>query len=402
MTRPTPSTHPPSREADLLLPTLLFALTLTAVAPAFLVGAFARDLMDDLGFRIAELGLVGSMYTVGFGVGALTGRYLWRGWPPDLALFLPGGVALLGGVVVARADSLAALVVGVTLAGVASSVSQTISTHLIASRPAGSVRAATVFSAFQSAKPAAAVVVGLLSVIGLSGVGWREVFLAVGVLSVVLVALVQWPTRDQVYAAEPAGRAITLSRWIWRPTVLMGLGFAITSISTTFIVEAAQDEGLDARAAGLVLLGSGCLAVVGRITAGLLADRPGVSLNRLLAWLFALGGLGCALIATGGITSFLVGVCLVFGPGWAFGGVILARVSMHDRARASQSAGALFLGAALGGALGPAAFGLVVAQASYGIAWAGLGVFMLVAGWVALTWRLGQADQTGAAHRTVR
>lgn len=402
MPRPTASAHPPGRQAGPLLPALLFALTLTAVAPAFLVGAFARDLMDDLGFQIAELGLVGSMYTVGFGIGALTGRYLWRGWPPDLALFVPGGLALLGGALVARADDLATLVAGVALAGVASSISQTISSHLIASRPTGNVRAATVFSAFQSAKPAAAVVVGLLGVTGLSGVGWREVFLAVGVLNVVLVALVQWSTRDQVYAAEPAGPVITLERWIWRPTVLMSLGFAITSISATFIIEAAKDEGLDTRGAGLVLLGSGCVAVVGRIAAGLLADRSDVSLNRLLAWLFALGGLGCALIATAGITSFLVGVCLVFGPGWAFGGVILSRVSMHDRAKAAQSAGALFLGAALGGALGPAAFGLVVARAGYGVAWAGLGVLMLVAGWVALTWRLGQAEQTGTAHRAVR
>lgn len=383
------------RGGGLLLPSLLFLLTLTAVAPAFLVGAFASDLMEDLDFRVAELGLVGSMYTTGFGIGALTGRYLWSGWAPDRALFIPAGLALLGGVLTARAESLTSLLVGVTLAGVASSVAQTISSQLIASAPTGGARAGIIYSAFQSAKPAAAVVVGLLGVLGLTWIGWREAFLAVGVTSVLLVILAQWPNRGVDHGRPPVGRRITLSRWIWRPTLLMGLGFAVTSISTTFIVESAQDEGLSARTAGLVLLGSGCLAVVGRITAGLLADRPGVSLSRLLAWLFGLGGIGCALIATAGLGTFLVGVCLVFGPGWAFGGVLLARVSMHDRGRAAQSAGALFVGASLGGAVGPAAFGLVVENAGYGAAWATLSALMVVAGWLALTWRLDPA-RTGS------
>jgi len=382
-----------------VLPSLLFLLTLIAVAPAFLVGAFAGDLMADLDFRVAELGLVGSMYTTGFGVGALTGRYLWSWWAPDRALFVPAGLALIGGVLAARASSLTALLIGIALAGVASSVGQTISSQLIASRPAGITRSGVIYSAFQSAKPAAAVVVGLLGVLGQTWVGWREAFLAVGVVSVLLVVLVQRPSRGLDTGTQPVGRVITLSRWIWRPTLLMGLGFAITSISTTFIVESAQDEGLDAQAAGLVLLGSGCLAVIGRITAGLIADRPRVSLSRLLAWMFVLGGIGCALVAMAGSGAFLVGVCLVFGPGWAFGGVLLARVSMHDRGRAAQSAGALFLGASLGGAIGPAAFGLIVEQASYGMAWASLSVLMLVAGWLALTWRSSPVEQRAAnAH----
>lgn len=383
----------------MLLPSLLFLLTLAAVAPAFLVGAFASELMADLEFRVAELGLVGSMYTSVFGVGALTGRYLWSWWAPDRALFVPGGLAMLGGVLAARADSLTALLVGIALAGVASSVAQTISSQLIASRPAGDARSGITYSALQSAKPAAAVVVGLLGVLGLTWVSWREAFLTMGVVSLVLVALVQWATRGLAHGTPPNGRAITLPRWIWRPTLLMGLGFALTSISTTFIVESAQAEGLNARAAVLVLLGSGCLAVVGRITAGLLADRPGISLSRMLAWLFVLGGIGCALIAMAGLGTLLAGVCLVFGPGWAFGGVLLARVSMQDHRRAAQSAGALFLGASLGGATGPAVFGLVVAQAGYGVAWGSLSVLMLAAGRLALTWRLRHVGQRGPDPR---
>src|SRR5690606_35195536 len=122
----------------------------------FLVGAFASDLMSDLGFQVAELGLVGSMYTSGFGIGALTGRYLWSGWAPDRALFVPAGLALLGGILAARAQSLTSLLVGIALAGVASSVAQTISSQLIASGPSGGARSGIIYSAFQSAKPAAA------------------------------------------------------------------------------------------------------------------------------------------------------------------------------------------------------------------------------------------------------
>lgn len=386
-------TGPGPRQADVrgrgvLLPSLLFLLTLTAVAPAFLVGAFAGPLMADLGFRVAELGLVGSMYTSGFGVGALTGRYMWSWLAPDRALFVPAVLALLGGVLAARSESLSSLLVGIAMAGVASSVTQTISSQLIAAAPAGDARSGVIYSAFQSAKPAAAVVVGILGVVGLGTVTWREAFLAVGVVSVLLVTLAQWASRGVDHGVQPVGRMITLSRWIWRPTLLMGLGFAVTSISTTFIVESAQDEGLDARTAALVLLACGCLAVLGRITAGLLVDRPGASPSRLLASLFGLGGLGCALIAMTGLGTFLAGVILVFGPGWAFGGVLLARVAMHDRARAAQSAGALFLGASFGGAIGPALFGLVVARTNYGVAWGILSALMVLAASIALTWRL--------------
>lgn len=374
-----------------LLPTLLVALTLTAVAPTFLVGAFAADIISDLDLDLPRIGLAGSAYTVGFGIGALATRRQRLAVRLSAALLTYAVIALAAAVLTAAAWGLAPLVGGSMLAGVASSAIQAIAAQIVA--VSDTRNPGVVYGALQSAKPAAAVAVGAIGIAGPPSSGWRFAFIGVGAVGLAVAAGAAWLSRSPDGGADRAPeQAEGSSRWMWRPTLINALGLALTSITATFLVTSARHAGFSPVQASSLLLVCGVFSVGGRLAAGIAMDRIGVPVSRLLGALFALGAVGCFLVALDQPNLLVIGALLVYGPGWAFGGVLLAQVSMHDRHRAARSAGALFLGASIGGTLGPAGFGALIATGGIRLAWSALGAVIALASLLATTWRVDGAS----------
>jgi predicted MFS family arabinose efflux permease len=161
----------------------------------------------------------------------------------------------------------------------------------------------------------------------------------------------------------------------------------MSAVSATggFFVEAAVANGMSGQQAGILLaVGSGC-GIAGRFVFSWRLGRLARPLH-LVAALLALGGIGVAgFTVSGQPVVLIVATVLAFGAGWGWNGLLTQTVvAAHPQATARASA-YIMVGAAVGGVVGPASFGLVAATAGHDWAWAGAAAALLAAAAVLLS-----------------
>ena len=106
-----------------------------------------------------------------------------------------------------------------------------------------------------------------------------------------------------------------------------------------------------------------------RLTAGIVADRAQPDLLRMVAAMLGLGGLGYLLLALGQPVTFLVGLVLGFGAGWAWPGVFNYAVAARFPDRVATATSVTQTGVYLGAGGGPLLFGLVAEHSGTATAW---------------------------------
>lgn len=346
------------------------AVAMVGAMPVFLVGALAVLIRADLGFNEARLGLAASMYwttsalfaiPIGHLVERLGTRYVMRG-------AVTVGVVSLSGI--ALSGSYLMLLAFLLIAGMGHNFCQ-LGANLLLADGVPRQRQGLAFGLKQSANPMAALAGGVAVPVLALTLGWRWVFVAAAVGALLLGLLHAVPRRTSTPRAVVSERTGAVAR---RPLVVLGAaaGFGAGSAMAlvTFMTEYAVSIGISAGRAGGVLAVGSAVAIVVRIGSGWRADRRDGGNLLVVASMLALGGVALALfpfIDSFGTMVLLTLVAYAFGWGWA--GLFNATIVVRNPQAPAVATGITQVGGALGGVVGPVAFGLIVTTSGYPLAW---------------------------------
>ena len=354
-----------ARTAALVVAVLLIALNLRPAVVA--VSPLLARIRADLGIGGAVAGLITTLPVLCFGLLAPVAGRLARRIGLETALFA-ALLVLTAGILVRLVPSLATLLAGSVLAGIAIAIGNTLMPVVVKRdfrHHTGVMTGAYSTMISGGGALAAAVTVPLEQA---TGFGWRPTLALWAVLVAVSVALwVPWVirARRRAAAAPPVApvapvRGLWRSPLAWQVTLVMGLQslqfYALTAWAPTIFV----DEGRSATEAGLLLSLAGvCSLVTSAITPVLAArSRTQYHLIALLVALWVVGYLGL-LLAPGTLAPlWMVLIGLGQGVGISLG-LTLITLRSPDAAHTSELSGmAQGVGYVLA-ATGPLALGAI-------------------------------------------
>jgi predicted MFS family arabinose efflux permease len=357
--------------------------SLTAsILPAFLTGALAVQIGDDLDIGTGELGVaLGVFYLLSAVTSLHAGEFADRIGPRRALQIanLLSGLCLLG--VAALAWSfpalLAILVVGsagLTVAGPG--------TKVVVARYVTPARHGVAFGVQMSAIPLAALLGGLaVPSIGLT-LGWRWAFVIALVVPLLgLLTLPPEPATPAPPAAPSADRAAggRFAHVDLRPLLVLGvaatLGCAAATTTSSFFVVAATDTGFAEGTAGLMLSAVSAAVIAFRILFGSVADRYESGHPQAVTALFVLSTVGYLLLATGSKALFPMGGFVALAFGWAWTGLLVFTVVRHHPDAPGLASSVIVGGLNLGSVLGPLLFGILVQHVATETA------FLVTGGW---------------------
>ena len=383
--------------------TLLQAVTVTTlgVLPAFLVGALAVQIRDDLGIGPAEMGIAAAPLFAVSGVAARRlGRLVQRiGAARGMVASAVLAAVALGGA--GLAPTFGVLIAALVVGGLSNGLAQP-AANLGISRAVVPGRLGLAFGIKQCSIPAAGLIGGL-AVPGIAlTLGWRYAF-ALGVVLAVALALwagltAQGPERPTTGPAAAADRGTPR-----RGLVLLAIGAGLAAAAATslgvFLVDSAVESGMSPSAAGFLFAGAALLGLSIRIVLGAAMDRyPQRSPYILVANLLVIGVGGYLLLAFGSSAAFVCGALLTYAAGWSWPGLVHFAVVRDNRQGAASATGVLQTGLSLGAAVGPLLFGFLVAATSCRVGWLTAAVVALLA---AGTFRLGRRSIRAARSAAV-
>lgn len=345
------------------------APTISAVLPAFLIGAVAVQARDDLGFGEAGLGVAEGVFFFGAACTSVTNGRLAERIGAGPAMRLGAALTAVVDLGVAASPSFGWVLVCLAAGGVSNALVQPAANLMVARliRPA---RQGLAFGIKQSAMPAATMLGGLAVPVLALTVGWRWSFVAAAALALASVPLVprgvgggSRPTRAARRAGDaPLPPLVVLA-------VGVGLGAAAAGAMAGFLVSGAVDTGLGPGVAGLALTGGSAFGIVCRLWAGAAADRRFGGHLRVVALLLVGGAAAMVVLAVGVPWLYLAGTLLAFGAGWGWPGLFNYSVVRHNPNAPGAATGITQTGTYVGAVVGPLAFGAIAQDASFGVAW---------------------------------
>lgn len=237
------------------------------------------------------------------------------------------------------------------------------------------------FGIKQAAGPSAVLLAGLAVPAVALQVGWRWALLvaAAALLPLQLLASGAPAHAHPTHSGSAAG-PLRVSRSLVLLGLAGALAMAASSSLTAFYVASVGSRGIGPGVAGLLLALGSLVSIGARVAYGWLADRRGSVLS-LVAALFMLGAGGFLLLEPHAIWMLALGTAVAFAAGWGWPGLLQMTVVLRHPHAPGAASGVLLAATRAGGALGPVLFGLVVAHASYSMAWtASAAVLVLAAG----------------------
>jgi predicted MFS family arabinose efflux permease len=348
------------------------------VLPGFLIGALALQIRADLDVSVAA---VASGVTVFFAFGAAG-----AGPGGRLAERLGALRAIRGCVVTTAvclllaaliAQSLAVLLAVIAVAGLANSVTQP-AINLFMADQVPLARQGLAFGIKQAAIPAAVLVSGLALPLLALPLGWRPTF-AVCAAGALAVAVAVRRSATSFVPPPPRAPAPRPSRALIVTAVGAALASAGPNSLGAYLVASAVDAGIAEGAAGLLAAAGSGLSLLARVALGERADRRRDYGFAAVVALLAAGSCGFGLLATGAVVPFVLGAFVAFALGWGWPGLFNLAVVDLNREAPGAATGVTQSGIYVGAAAGPAAYGVVSAEAGYSAAWAVSGALCLAA-----------------------
>jgi len=340
-----------------------------SILPVQLLGASAVLAREDLHFNSADLGLAVAAFFSAYGLSAWTAGHLSQTRGPRLGLIIGttlSSVALLGIATIVRDWS--TIIVLMMIGGVGNAFSA-VGGNLALGSAGGFRRQGLAFAMKQSAVPFASLLAGAaVPIIGIT-LGWRWSFVAALVLVPILYTLLSSEFVDG--ASLRIDRTAPATDWAMMLPVALAYGGAAGSASVlgAFIVEAAVNSGLSIAAAGSILVMGSVASLATRLGVGLLVDRLGRADLMIVAILLFIGTAGFVALAQGSIVLFTIGTVIAFGAGWGWNGAFNHAIVSMNKRNPGTASGLAMMGMALGGVLWPIAFGLLVTNVSFRVAW---------------------------------
>ncbi len=375
------------------IPTLVVAgLSVTALIiaqlPTFLTGAVGVQLQRELGFGAAELGAaIAASLAISFLGSVVFGRLVQEhGWTAGLRLtgvlagISMGGIAFL-------AQSWLPLLGLLLIGGVAKSAGHPAANLAIATEIPRH-RQGLLFGIKQAGVPAASMLGGLSVPLLVLNYGWQSAYLAGAAMALVFALLVPRSHRTHAVRSglQRSGRSAqpeTRRSGLILLAAGAGAGVAVSNSVAGFLTTYAVQQGFEEGEAGVLLAVASFSGLAGRVLLGWLSDRVQVGLG-LVAGLLVVGAGGVLLLTTGVQVLVAVGAVVAFGAGWAWAGVFNLAVVRRNPSAPAVATGYTQAGVYAGAGVGPLAFGLVVANISFVVAWIALAAVAVLASLIML------------------
>jgi predicted MFS family arabinose efflux permease len=356
------------------------AMTTLGAIPVFLLSAQSVLVRRDLDFDEAHFGLAVSCFFAAAATAALLGGGIVDRLGRRRSTVLAGTISVLGGAGLALgAHSFAVLLVMLIVLGVANASLQ-VTSNLSLAKSVPRHRQGLAFGVKQSAIPLA-IVLGGLAVPSMGAIlGWRWTFGTVAMVAVLVIIGGLFLPREEVTrgAAQvsvemaPVG-ALALT------AVAMAVASAAVNSLGAFLASWGFQIGMTPSQTGFLMAAGSGLSIGARVLTGHRADqRVGRNLP-VVAMQMLFGSVALAVVSIGNIPTLWVSAILAFGIGWAWPGLMLFAVVRMGREAPGAASAAVQAGAFVGGASGPALFGLLVSHTDYPFAWRVASLFMLIA-----------------------
>jgi MFS family permease len=378
----------------------VLATTAAGVLPAFLVGGLGVQLRADLDIDAAALGAAAGIPFAAAAVASIVlGRVAER-FGPGRTLRLAALVSALTMLAIAAlASSWAVLAAMLVVTGMVNAAVQP-AANLFLARAVSPSRLGWALAMKQSAIPAGTLLAGLAVPTVAITVGWQWAFVGGAVLAAAAILLLpREPARSRpAPGSTPAPRATITVRL---PTLaLLGcgsfFGAATTAAGAAFLVSGSVAAGVDDAWAGLLLTFGSALSIGHRLWLGRRADRVGAGALRTVAVLLAVGSLGSLLFSFTSVPTYVLGVPLAFGVGWAWPGLFNLAVVRANPEAPGAATGITQTGTYLGALSGPFLMGLMVDAWGYRTGWLVVAAaFLAGAGTVLLGRRRLRLDRAG-------
>jgi len=356
------------------------AMTTLGAIPVFLLSAQSVFIRRDLGFDEARFGLAVSCFFAAAATTALLGGGLVDRLGRRRSTLLAGTISVLGGAGLALgAHSYAALVATLIILGMANAAMQ-VTSNLSLAKSIPLHRQGLAFGVKQSAIPFAIVLGGLaVPSVGVI-IGWRWTFGITAILAILVIIGGLFLPPDSVTRATVQGSVEKA------PTMALALTAAAMAVASAavnslgaFLASWGFQIGMTPSQTGFLMAAGSGLSIVARVLTGHRADRRGGRNLPVVAMQMLFGSAALAAISIDNIPTLWVSAILAFAVGWAWPGLMLFAVVRVGREAPGAASGAVQAGAFIGGASGPALFGLLVVHMDYPFAWRVASLFLLIA-----------------------
>lgn len=370
------------------------ALTTLGTIPVFLLGAQAVFIRSDLDFDELRFGIAVSAFFASAAVSALLGGRLLDRLGRRRSTVVAGVLAAVGGFGTAWATySWSSLLVLMVVLGAANAACQ-VTSNLTLARAVPANRRGLGFGVKQAAIPLAILIAGLAVPVVGAVVGWRWTFTLTGVagLGVTIMGL-RLPPGSSDKTDRSGGRdRPPMSALLAVMAAVMVASAAANSLGS-FVGLWGFEVGLTPSEAGLLMATGSALNIMVRVFSGHRADlREGRNLP-VVALQMLVGAAALALLSLPSPWTVVPAALLAFGLGWSWPGLLLYAVVRVGRDSPGAASGVVQAGAFVGGAAGPALFGLVVGSVGFAAAWQmAAALFLLAALLVLFARRLFIAD----------
>jgi predicted MFS family arabinose efflux permease len=346
-----------------------------AILPGFMTAGLAVQIREDIGLSLTALGIslgvfFGSAAVASAPMGALVERW---GWAKSLRLAaVLAGLSLTAvGLLAQSAASLTALFL---VAGVAVAMAHP-AANLAVARCVPINRHGLFYGLKHAAVPTSTLLGGLAVPAFALTVGWRWAFFGGALLALATAFAV--PGREASYVISPAlaseqirpHRPATDLRLLIILSIAVGLGIGGIDALASFIVSYAVDIGIAEGTAGLVLAAGSVTGIIARIIAGWMIDKKRDADLFAVASMLVVGAAGVIVLNLGDTPGLFLGGLIAFAAGWGWSGLFTFAVVKRNPSAPAAATGITQVGKLVGAALGPAAFGWLADNASYGVAW---------------------------------
>ncbi len=341
-----------------------------ATQPLFLLGSGAPLIGLDLGFGPSELGIYAAVFFLTASVvsSAAGRRVEVIGWPKAMRITIVGGSTVLlaiATVVNSVPLLLAALLAGAVVYGFANP-----SANLALATLFPPDRQGLAFGIKHAGIPLSILLGGLAVPTLMLTLGWRWAYGIMAVVAVAVLGLVPSKSPELADRGTETELGTPLALTTLRlQAAAAAFGMTAASALGTFSASAAVDGGISEASAGYLLFAGGLFSIIGRVSAGLAADRRAYDGFRLMAVLMAFGTAMIVVLAfsTGGV--FGIALVLAYATAWGWPGLMTFSVVRTNPARPAAATALVQAGVFVGAGTAPLVFGLLAESVSFRVAW---------------------------------